>query len=109
MGTERRDVTQVLKIHHSHSLWGIKFALNASIFFTKHFSSSLWAKGIPGIFKHWKIRLLNEFVESGTWDSGGRTDYFLSKIACSHLRFSGVQGRFKALTTVYIRACGRTE
>lgn len=109
MGTEGRDVTRVLKIHHSHSLRGIKFALNVSIFFTKHFPSGLWAKGIHGIIKQRKIRLPNEFVEYGTWDSGGRTDYFLSKIGCSHLRFSGVQGRFKALTTVYIRARGRTE
>lgn len=103
---------QVFKIHCSHSLWRYCSACIYP-FPTKCFSSGLLGKDIPGIVKrsssqHRTIGVLNEFVASRTWDSYGRTDYFLSKTGCPPLRSSGVQGHFTALTIVFTEVRGRT-
>lgn len=106
VGIEGTDIMQVLKTHHNHSSWRYSLAC-IYLFLTKCFSSGLLGKDIPGAVKHGKIRLLNESAGSRTCDSCGKTDYFQSRIRCSHLRSSGVQKYFKALTIVYRGACGR--
>lgn len=110
--TEGTDVMQVFKIHCDDSSWRYR-SVCIYTFPTKCFSSGLVSKDTSGTVKlsscqHRMKRALTEFVDSRMWDSYGRTDYFLCKTECHHLRSSGGQGHFRALTIVFIEACGRT-